>query len=80
VAFRSVATSFVGPSCQGIHHTPLFACRYLYLAPLLCTLALRNGTTELDKTFAAHYRSFFFLAKLNSHALLLVTHLQLFSC
>jgi hypothetical protein len=27
---------------------------------------LWSGTAELDKTFAAHYRSFFFLAKLNS--------------
>jgi hypothetical protein len=44
---------------------------------------LWSGTAELDKTFAAHYRSFFFLAKLNSlhgklftfhDALLLVTH------
>ena len=66
VAFRSVATSFVGPSCQGIHHTPFLACRYLYLAPLLCTHVPQSGTAEFDKTFAAHNRSFFFLAKLNS--------------
>jgi hypothetical protein len=30
---------------------------------------LRNGTSQWNKTFAAHYRSFLFLAKLNSQML-----------
>ena len=36
-AFRSVATSFVGPGCQGIHLLPLFACvtSSLSIPPLL---------------------------------------------
>ncbi len=34
-AFRSVTTSFFGPSCQGIHHMPFFACfLYLHLSSL----------------------------------------------